>query len=81
MLIFPLDCTFALVIFLSSILNLNHKNYLTWAILVSKRRLRDRKTEHFKTPTTACHESAIADHVFLANHRIKWNHFEILATG
>ena len=31
--------------------------------------------------TTNCHESAIADHVFLTNHRIKRNHFEILATG
>ena len=47
----------------------------------TKRRLRDRKTEHFKALTTNCHESAIADHVFLTNHRIKWNHFEILATG
>ena len=28
-----------------------------------------------------CHESAIADHVFLTNHGIKWDHFEILATG
>ena len=28
-----------------------------------------------------CHESAIADHVFLTNHSIKWDHFEILATG
>ena len=27
-----------------------------------------------------CHESAIADHVFLTNHKIKWDHFEILAT-
>ena len=25
--------------------------------------------------------STIADHVFLTNHRIKWDHFEILATG
>ena len=47
----------------------------------TKRRLRDRKTEHFKALTTNCHESAIADHVFLTNHRIKWHHFEILATG
>ena len=47
----------------------------------TKRRLRDRKTEHFKALTTNCHESAIADHVFLTNHRIKWDHFEILATG
>ena len=43
----------------------------------TKRRLRDRKTEHFKALTTNCHESAIADHVFLTNHRIKWDHFEI----
>ena len=28
-----------------------------------------------------CHESAIADHVILTNHRIKWDHFEILASG
>ena len=45
----------------------------------TKRRLRDRKTEHFKALTTNCHESAIADHIFLTNHRIKWDHFEILA--
>ena len=32
----------------------------------TKRRLRDRKTEHFKALTTNCHESAIADHVFLS---------------
>ena len=50
-------------------------------IAKTKRRLRDRKTEHFKALTTNCHESAIADHVFLTNHRIKWDHFEILATG
>ena len=47
----------------------------------TKRRLRDRKTEHFKAPTTNCRESAIADHVFLTNHRIKWDHFEISQTG
>ena len=34
-----------------------------------------------KALTTNCHQSAIADHVFLTNHRIKWDHFEILATG
>ena len=44
----------------------------------TKRRLRDRK---FKALTTNCHESAIAGHVFLTNHSIKWDHFEILATG
>ena len=47
----------------------------------TKRRLRDRKTEHFKALTTSCDESAIADHVVLTNHSIKWDHFEILATG
>ena len=46
----------------------------------TKRRLRDRKTEHFRALATNCHESAIADHVFLTNHSIKWDHFEILAT-
>ena len=47
----------------------------------TKRRLRDRKTEHFKAVTTNYQASAIADHVFLTNHRIKWDHFEILSTG
>ena len=47
----------------------------------TRRRLRDRKTEHFKALTTTCHESAIADHVFLTNHRIKWDNFEISQTG
>ena len=47
----------------------------------TKRRLRDRKTEHFKALTTNCYESAIADHVFLTNHRIRLDPFEILATG
>ena len=45
----------------------------------NERQLRD--TEHFKALTTNCHESAIADHVFLTNHKIKWDHLEILATG
>ena len=44
------------------------------------RRLRDRKTEHFKALTKNFHESAIADHVFSTIYRIKWDHFEILAT-
>ena len=47
----------------------------------TKRRLRDRKTAHFKALTTNCHESSIADHLFLTNHRIKRDHFDILATG
>ena len=34
-----------------------------------------------KALTTICQEYAIADHVFSTNHRIKWDHFEILGTG
>ena len=44
-------------------------------------RIYDRKTEHFIALTTNGHESAIADHVILTNHRIKWDHFEILTSG
>ena len=47
----------------------------------TKRRVRDGKTENFKALATNFHESAFADHVFFTNHRIKWDHFEILATG
>ena len=34
-----------------------------------------------KALTTICQECAIADHVSSTNHRIKWDHFEILGTG
>ena len=37
----------------------------------TKRRLHDRKTEHFK---------ALADHVKTTGHDIKWDHFDILAS-
>ena len=47
----------------------------------TKRRLHDRKTEHFKGITSACHTSAIADHVTSTGHNLKWDHFEILAKG
>ena len=47
----------------------------------TKRRLHDRKTEHFKGITSACHASAIADHVTSTGHNLKWDHFEILAKG
>ena len=48
----------------------------------TKGRLQDRKTEqNFKAITTNYHESAIADHAFSTNHRIKWDHFEISGTG
>ena len=45
----------------------------------TKRRLHDRKTEHFKGITSTCHESAIAEHVTSTGHYLKWDHFEILA--
>ena len=47
----------------------------------TKRRLHDRKTEHFKGITSACHASAVADHVTSTGHNLKWDHFEILAKG
>ena len=47
----------------------------------TKRRLHDRKTEHFKSITSSNHSSAIADHVTSTGHNMKWDHFEILARG
>ena len=47
----------------------------------TKRRLQDRKTEHFKALKSTNHASAIADHMTLTGQRIKWDHFDILATG
>ena len=47
----------------------------------TKRSLHDRKTEHFKGISSACHASAIADHVMSTGHNLKWDHFEILAKG
>ena len=46
-----------------------------------KRRLHDRKTEHFKAITSNCHASAIADHITSTGHNLKWDHFDILAKG
>lgn len=43
--------------------------------------MQGRKTEHFKALTSTNHASAIADHIILPGHRIKWDHFDILATG
>ena len=37
----------------------------------SKRRLRDRKTEHFKALTSTNHVSAISDHMTLTSRRLK----------
>ena len=47
----------------------------------TKRRLHIRKTEHFKALSKNCQTSAIADHITLTGHNIKWDHFEILAAG
>ena len=47
----------------------------------TKRRLHDRKTEHFKAPTQIGHASAVAEHSISTGHNIKWVHFEILASG
>ena len=47
----------------------------------TRRRLHDRKTEHFKALTNSCQSSAIADNIISTGHNIKWDHFEILATG
>ena len=45
----------------------------------TKRRLHDRKTEHFKTLIKGHHTSALADHVTSPGHGLKWDHFEVLA--
>ena len=47
----------------------------------TKRRLHDRKTEHFKALTQDSHVSAVAEHIKATGHNIKWDHFEILASG
>ena len=47
----------------------------------TKRRLHDRKTEHFKALTNRDLHSAIADHIYTTGHNIKWDNFDIIATG
>ena len=47
----------------------------------TKQQLRDRKTEHFKALVKNDHKSVIADHVKTTGHNIKWDHFDILASG
>jgi len=40
-----------------------------------------KKTEHLKALTSTNHASAVGTHMTLiAGHRIKWDHFHILAT-
>ena len=47
----------------------------------TKRRIHDRKTEHFKALTQIGHASAVAEHSISTGYNIKWDHFEILASG
>ena len=47
----------------------------------TKHRLHDRKTEHFKALSKNGQTSGITDHITSTRHNIKWDHFEILATG
>ena len=47
----------------------------------TKRRLHDRKTEQFNALAKSDHSSAIADHVKTTGHNIKWDHFDIIASG
>ena len=47
----------------------------------TERRLHDRKTELFKALTQIDHASAVAEHSISTGHNIKWDHFEILASG
>ena len=41
----------------------------------------DRKTEHFRALTKNDPTSAIVDHIRATGHNIKWDHFDILASG
>ena len=54
------------------------QRFLHWE---TKRRLNDRKTEHFKAILKHDHSSVIADHVKTTGHNIKWDYFDILASG
>ena len=47
----------------------------------TKRRLHDRKTEHFKALINGHRTSALADHVTSTGHSLKWDHFEVLGKG
>ena len=47
----------------------------------TKRRLQDRKREHFKALVKKEHTPAITDHIKATGRYIKWDHFEILASG
>ena len=54
---------------------------VTFTFGKTKRRLHDRKTEHFRALTKNDSTSAIADHIRATGHNIKWDHFDVLASG
>ena len=47
----------------------------------TKRRLHDRRIEHFKALTQVGHASAVVSHAISTGQNIKWDHFEVLASG
>ena len=61
--------------------NRSQKSKIAFYIGKTKIRLHDRKTEHFKALTQIGHASAVAEHSISTGHNIKWDHFEILASG
>lgn len=59
----------------------SYQDFPDFYIGKTKRRLHDRKTEHFKGLTSACHTYAIADHVTSTGHNMKWDHLEMVTKG
>ena len=57
------------------------KNCDAFNIDKTKTRLHDRETEHLKALTQIGDASAVAEHSISIDHDIKWDHFEILASG
>ena len=58
-----------------------HENHQSYSSAISTSlKTHDRKTEYFKALTSNSHSSAMADHMTQTGHRIKWDHFDILAT-
>ena len=58
-----------------------HENHQSYSSAISTSlKTHDRKTEYFKVLTSNSHSSAMADHMTQTGHRIKWDHFDILAT-
>ena len=41
----------------------------------------ERNVLHFKALTQDCHASTLADRIISTGHNIKWDNFEVLATG